>query len=87
MVFSCDHKVLVEHLFELLDFFELEFVISVALVEMQWPLCVEKCIPCILYGCGGVWEFVGSEPLGDGFYALLLVDGFGQVKGRFGTEL
>ena len=34
VVFTCDHKVLVKQLFDLLDFSELEFVVSVALVEM-----------------------------------------------------
>ena len=48
VILSCDHKIIVEKLFELLDLFELEFVLSGALLKMEWPLGVEKVVPLVL---------------------------------------
>ena len=67
VVFSCDHEVMVEHLFELLDLFELELSLCGALLEVEWPLGVEKGLPLVLDRLGVVWEFVCSEPFVDGF--------------------
>ena len=56
-----------------------------ALLDMEWPLLVEKVLPLVLYRFGVVWKFVCSEPFGDGLYALLLVNSFGLVEGGFCT--
>ena len=54
-------------------------------MDVEWPLLVKKVLPLVLYRVGVMWKFVCGKPFGDGLYALLLVYGFGLVKGGFCT--